>query len=438
MCGKEKRMMKKYLIETYGCQMNTAESNAIEILLKGRGLESTDNPDEADAVIINTCSVRKTAENRIWGRLGFYSAIKKKRPLKIVVTGCMASRLREEFKKDAPFVDFVATNEDKDKIASYLAGEEEERDDKYSFLSSYYKEGEFSSYIPIMNGCNNFCSYCIVPYVRGREVSRDTASIIEEVKFLESKGVREITLLGQNVNSYSSTYNGRDIDFPTLLDLIVPLLDNIHFVRFESPHPKDFSDHLIETIRDNKRICSHIHLPMQSGSSRILELMNRHTTREKFIELVEKMYATIPSLTLSTDVIVGFPTETVEEYEETLSMMEIMHPSEAFMYYYNPREGTRAEKMDGQIDIKTKTERLEKLIEKQLERQRVIRENSLPLERECLITSSSRDDESRFLCRDEHNFYYSVKPNKTHKIGDIICVKATTLSGNTFRGDEID
>ncbi len=350
----------------------------------------------------------------------------------------MASRLREEFKKDAPFVDFVATNEDKDKIASYLQGGEEERDEKYSFLSSYYKEGEFSSYIPIMNGCNNFCSYCIVPYVRGREVSRDTASIIEEVKFLESRGVREITLLGQNVNSYSSTYNGREIDFPTLLDLIVPLLDNIHFVRFESPHPKDFSSHLIETIRDNKRICSHIHLPMQSGSSRILELMNRHTTRGKFIELVEKMYSIIPSLTLSTDVIVGFPSETEDEYEETLSMMEIMHPSEAFMYYYNPREGTRAEKMDGQIDIKTKTERLERLIEKQLERQKIIRENSLPLERECLITSLSRDDESRFLCRDEHNFYYSVMPDKNHNIGDIIRVKATTLSGNTFRGDEID
>lgn len=418
--------------------MNTAESNAIEILLKGRGLESTIKPDEADAVIINTCSVRKTAENRIWGRLGFYSAIKKKRPLTIVVTGCMASRLRDEFKKDAPFVDFVATNEDKDKIASYLAGEGEERDDKYSFLSSYYKEGEFSSYIPIMNGCNNFCSYCIVPYVRGREVSRDCESIIEEVKFLESKGVREITLLGQNVNSYSSTYKGKEIDFPSLLELIAPHLKNICYVRFESPHPKDFSSHLIETIRDNERICSHIHLPMQSGSSRILELMNRHTTREKFISLVETMYDRIPSLTLSTDVIVGFPSETEEEYEETLSMMEIMHPTEAFMYYFNPREGTRAEKMDGQIDIKTKTERLERLIKEQLERQKIIRENSLPLERECLITTQSRDDETRYLSRDEHNYYYSVKPVKVHKPGDIIRVRTNELSGNTFRGDEID
>ncbi len=418
--------------------MNTAESNAIEILLKGRGLESTENCDEADAVIINTCSVRKTAENRIWGRLGFYWAIKKKRPFTIVVTGCMASRLREDFKKEAPFVDFVATNEDKDKIASYLSGEDEKSDDKYSFLSSYYKEGEFSSYIPIMNGCNNFCSYCIVPYVRGREVSRPVESVLEEVKFLESKGVREITLLGQNVNSYSSNYKEKEIDFPTLLELIIPLLDNIHYVRFESPHPKDFSLKLIETIRDSERICSHIHLPMQSGSTRILSLMNRHTTREKFIELVASMYDKIPSLTLSTDVIVGFPSETEKEYEETLSMMQIMHPTEAFMYYYNPREGTRAEKMDGQIDIKTKTERLERLIFEQLERQKSIRENSLPLERWCLITSPSRDDGARFLARDEHNFYYSVKPTAEHKSGDIILVRATQLSGNTFRGDEIE
>lgn len=418
--------------------MNTAESNAIEMLLKGRGLESTDNPDEADSVIINTCSVRKTAENRIWGRLGFYWAIKKKRPLTIVVTGCMASRLKEDFKKDAPYVDFVATNEEKDRIASYLSGEEEESADSYSFLSSYYKEGEFSSYIPIMNGCNNFCSYCIVPYVRGREISRDVESIIEEVKFLESKGVREITLLGQNVNSYSSTYKGKQIDFPTLLELIVPHLKSIHFLRFESPHPKDFSMHLIETIRDNDRICSHIHLPMQSGSTRILSLMNRHTTREKFIELVDTMYDKIPSLTLSTDVIVGFPSETEKEYEETLSMMEIMHPTEAFMYYYNPREGTRAEKMDGQIDRKTKTERLERLINEQLERQKIIRENSLPLERVSLITTQSRDDETRFLARDEHNYYYSVKPKREHKPGDIIRVLSNELSGNTFRGDEIE
>ena len=183
--------------------MNVAESNAIELLLKGRGMESTDEPMDADVVIINTCSVRKTAENRIWGRLGFYSAVKKKRSQALMVTGCMASRLREELKKECPFVDYVVSNEDKAEIPDLILGKKESEKDSYSFLSSHYHEGEFSSYIPIMNGCNNFCSYCIVPYVRGREVSRDVESIVEEVKFLDSKGVKEITLLGQNVNSFT-------------------------------------------------------------------------------------------------------------------------------------------------------------------------------------------------------------------------------------------
>ncbi len=430
--------MKKYLIETYGCQMNTAESNAIETLLKGRGLESTENPDEADAVIINTCSVRKTAENRIWGRLGFYHAIKNKRSLTLVVTGCMASRMKDEMKREAPFVDFVATNEEKDRIADYIAGESILSGNKYSFLTSYYKEGEFSSYIPIMNGCNNFCSYCIVPYVRGREMSRDVESIIEEVKFLESRGVREVTLLGQNVNSYSSTYKGEAVDFPRLLEIITPYMHNILWVRFESPHPKDFSSHLIDVIATNEKVSSHIHLPMQSGSTRILTLMNRHTTREKFLSLVEDMYARIPGLTLSTDVIVGFPTETEEEYEETLSMMDAMNPSEAFMYYYNPREGTRAASMEGQIDENTKKERLEKLINLQLERQKKIRENSLPLTVTAIITNESRDDRERYLCRDEHNYYYSIEPLGKHNPGDKVRLKADVLQGNTFRGVEIE
>lgn len=428
--------MKKFLIETYGCQMNIAESNAISTMLIGRGLESTDIPNDADIVIINTCSVRKTAENRIWGRLGFYSAIKKKRDIILILTGCMASRLKDELKKEAPYIDFVATNEEKDKIVEFVFGNKLDSD-KYSFLDSYYKEGEFTSFIPIMNGCNNFCSYCIVPYVRGREVSRDVESIINEVIFLDSKGVKEVTLLGQNVNSYSSFYNNEKVDFPSLLEIITSYMKNIEWVRFESPHPKDFSDHLINVIATNKKVAKHIHLPMQSGNSRILSLMNRHTTREKFSLLVEKMYSTIPSLTLSTDVIVGFPSESEEEYEETLSMMEKLNCTEAFMYYYNPREGTLAAKMNDQIDLEIKTKRLERLISEQLERQKRIRESILPFKTRALITGLSKDDKDRFLCRDEHNYYFSVESKSGKKIGDMIDIYATSLSGNTFRGEEI-
>ena len=221
----------KYLIESYGCQLNMAESNAIELLLKGRGLEATENAGEADAVIINTCSVRKTAENRIWGRLGFYSAIKKRRKLILIVTGCMAERMQEELKKEAPYVDFVIGTNEKSRIPEFILGSPFEHSDKYTFLSSYYKEGEFSSYVPIMNGCNNFCSYCIVPYVRGREISRPVEDIISEIEFLDSKGVREITLLGQNVNSYSYEYQGKHVDFPTLLEIILPYLKNNYLLQ---------------------------------------------------------------------------------------------------------------------------------------------------------------------------------------------------------------
>lgn len=430
--------MHTYLIETYGCQMNVAESNAIELLLKGRGMESVSEPLDADVVIINTCSVRKTAENRIWGRLGFYSAVKKKRKQLLIVTGCMASRMREELKKECPFVDFVVSNDDKSQLPSLIFNNDEEKNNNYSFLASHYKEGDFSSYIPIMNGCNNFCSYCIVPYVRGREVSRDVESIIEEVKLMDEKGVKEITLLGQNVNSYSSSYNGESVDFPRLLEIITKYMNNILWVRFESPHPKDFSDDLIRVIRDNKKVAKHIHLPMQSGNTRILELMNRHTTREKFIALIEKMKSEIPSLTLSTDVIVGFPSETEEEYLDTLSMMEKMECTEAFMYYFNPREGTRAEKMEGQIEESVKIKRLERLINEQLERQKRIKTQSLPFETVGIVTTVTRDDSSRYLLRTEHNEYVSFLPKVSHKNGDIVYVKATELNGNTFRGEEIE
>lgn len=428
----------KYLIESYGCQLNIAESNAIELLLQGRGVEKTENPEEADAVIINTCSVRKTAENRIWGRLGFFSAIKKKRRLILIVTGCMAQRLQDELKKEAPFIDMVIGTNEKASIPDFILGDRLEDSDKYTFLSSYYKEGEFSSYVPIMNGCNNFCSYCIVPYVRGREVSRPVDDILKEIDFLEEKGVREICLLGQNVNSYSAFYNGQTIDFPTLLELIVPRLKSILWVRFESPHPKDFSDHLIDVIAKEDRVAKHIHLPMQAGNTRILRLMNRKTTREDFIALVEKMKSNIPGLTLATDVMTGFPTETDEEYEETLSMMEIMECTEAFMYYFNPREGTRAAAMEGQIDESVKVKRLERLISEQIERQKRIKNEMLPFKTRAIITGVSRDEKDRYLARDEHNSYFSVESTLKHSSGDVICVSATELSGNTFRGKEIE
>lgn len=426
----------RYLIESYGCQLNMAEADAMDAILRGRGLESVSDPDKADVVIINTCSVRKSAENRIWGRLGFYSAMKRKHPMRLIVTGCMAERMKEELKQEAPFIDAVIGTNEKAEIPDYILGSALDEADGYRFLPSYHKDGEWSSYVPIMNGCNNFCSYCIVPYVRGREVSRKVEDVIAEIERLEADGVREITLLGQNVNSYHSTYRGRDVDFPTLLEIITPYLSSIIFVRFESPHPKDFSDHLISVIADNDRIASHIHLPMQSGSTRILQLMNRKTTREAFLSLADRMKERIPSLTLSTDVMVGFPGETEEEYEETLSAMDALGCTEAFMYYFNPREGTKAATMEGQLDEGVKVRRLERLISEQLERQRRIKERMLPFTARAIVTGESRDDGSMYLARGEHNDYFAFTPSSPHKAGDVVTIDASELSGNTFRGAE--
>ena len=426
----------RYLIESYGCQLNMAEADAMDAILRGRGLESVSDPDKADVVIINTCSVRKSAENRIWGRLGFYSAMKRKHPMRLIVTGCMAERMKEELKQEAPFIDAVIGTNEKAEIPDYILGSALDEADGYRFLPSYHKDGEWSSYVPIMNGCNNFCSYCIVPYVRGREVSRKVEDVIAEIERLESDGVREITLLGQNVNSYHSTYQGRDVDFPTLLEIITPYLSSIIFVRFESPHPKDFSDHLISVIADNDRIASHIHLPMQSGSTRILQLMNRKTTREAFLSLADRMKERIPSLTFSTDVMVGFPGETEEEYEETLSAMEALGCTEAFMYYFNPREGTKAATMEGQLDEGVKVRRLERLISEQLERQRRIKERMLPFTARAIVTGESRDDGAMYLARGEHNDYFAFTPSSPHKAGDVVTIDASELSGNTFRGAE--
>ena len=424
----------KYLLESYGCQMNMAEAAALDNELVKGGLEKTENAEDADAVIINTCSVRKSAEDRIWGRLSYFGHLKKSKKLKLVVTGCMAERLHEDLKKTAPFVDAVIGTNEKLSILSYIADDRLERAERYSFEKSYYQEGDYSSFVPIMNGCNNFCSYCIVPYVRGREISRSVEDVLAEVRFLDSKGVKEITLLGQNVNSYD--YNG--LDFPGLLKLIVKELNSIQWVRFESPHPKDFSPELIHLIATEPRIASHIHLPMQSGSTRILKLMNRKAGREDFIALVDRMRAEIPELTFATDVMVGFPSETEEEYEETLSMMEYLHPLEAFMYYYNLREGTPAARMEHQIDEKTKGRRLQNLIDIQMERLFAEKRERVGMVSKVLVTGNTRDDRSKYLGRNEHNEMFSFSSPCPLTAGRMVTVKAVGLKGNTYIGEVCD
>lgn len=433
---KRPKTIEKYWFETYGCQMNIAESEALEMQLKGIGLTAAEKCEEADISIINTCSVRQSAENRVWGRIGNYSRIKTDHPMILVVMGCMAERLKDSLKKDAPQVDYVFGTNDKLKIVDVALGKRRfQRDESYGFLDNYYKEGDVSTFVPIMNGCNNFCTYCIVPYTRGRECSRPLEAVLKEVKFLDSKGVKEISLLGQNVNSYNYVdEDGNTIKFPQLLERVCEVAGNIEWIRFESPHPKDFSDELIEVIKKEKKVAKHIHLPIQSGSDRILKIMNRRYDSAKLITLIDKLRAAVPEITFSTDVMVGFPSETEEELADSQKMMNYLRCTEAFMYYWNPREGTPATEMDGQIPDDIKKARLQSIIDRQ---QEIFGEEKAKMAHgvhRVLVTKVSRDDENKYLGRGEHNEMVAFTHDDSVKIDDVAEVEYLSTKGNTILG----
>jgi tRNA-2-methylthio-N6-dimethylallyladenosine synthase len=416
--------------------MNTAESNALEAALQEVGMLPADKAEEADCVIINTCSVRKTAENRIWGRIGFFKHLKEQHPLTLVITGCMAERLGDDFLKEAPSVDLVVGTNDKQRIAALLSGGSDERDAHYSFTESYHKQGEVKSYVPIMNGCDNYCSYCIVPYVRGREISRSPRSVYDEIDRLEQLGVKEITLLGQNVNSYRFAENGRIVHYPELLSSIASRVKSIKWIRFESPHPKDFSEDLIQVIAQEPVIAKHLHIPMQSGSTHVLELMNRKYTRERYLDLIKSLRTAVPDMTFTTDVMVGFPGETEEDFNETLAVMREVRFLESFMYYYNPREGTAAVGFNNQIDAKIKMRRLQTLIDQQriITHEEKIKRSHATVE--VLVEQISRKKGTAFLSRTEHDEMVVFTPSSKRSIGDIVTVDITGLSGNTYTAVE--
>ncbi len=421
-----------YWLETYGCQMNVAESNALEQTLQAAGLKPADSAETADCVILNTCSVRKTAENRIWGRIGFFQHVKEQHPLTLIVTGCMAERLGDQFLKDAPAVDHVLGTHDKQRIVAVLSGASDERDEGHLFNEDHHKPGDIRSYVPIMNGCDNFCAYCIVPYVRGREVSRSPSSIIEEIDRLESAGVREVTLLGQNVNSYRFEQGGKRYGFPDLLSDIAARCSSIAWLRFESPHPKDFSADLIDLAATEPKIAKHLHIPMQSGSTRILTLMNRKYDRERYVGLIDDLIHRHAAFTFTTDVMVGFPSETEDDFQQTMSVMAQVRFLEAFMYYFNPREGTAAEGMADQVPVATRMDRLARLI--QFQREVTIQQKTQRCGREvlALVEQPSKKTITQWLARTEHDEMVVIDGYAALEPGDMVTVKLERLKGNTY------
>ena len=361
---------KKLFIETYGCQMNVADSEVIASIMQMAGYSPCESLEEADAVFMNTCSIRDNAEQKILNRLEFFHSLRKKRKHLIVgVLGCMAERVKNDLIENH-HVDLVAGPDAyltlPDLISAVEAGEkainvELSTTETYrDVIPSRICGNHISGFVSIMRGCNNFCHYCIVPYTRGRERSRDVESILKEVKDLEKKGYKEVTLLGQNVNSY-----GRNLEHPmTFAQLLqeIEKIEGLERIRFMTSHPKDLSDELIEVMKNSQKICNHLHLPLQSGSSRILKIMNRHYDKEHYLELVDKIRAAVPDIALTTDIIVGFPGETEEDFEETMDVVRRVRYDSAFTFIYSKRTGTPAATMDDQIPEEVIKERFDRLL----------------------------------------------------------------------------
>ena len=366
-------MSKKVYIETYGCQMNVADSEVVVSILSKAGYEPTENIKDAGLILINTCSIRDNAEQRIWGRLKAISHLKKqKNDLRIGIIGCMAERLKEKLIETDQLVDMVV-GPDAYRDLPFLVTEAEgghktvnvllSHEETYADISPVRMDKNgVSSFVSIMRGCNNMCAYCVVPYVRGAERSRNPESVLKEVKELFETGYGEVTLLGQNVDSYNWNNGTGIMGFPELLEKVA-LINPLLRVRFSTSHPKDISDELLYTISRNNNICKHIHLPAQSGSSRILKLMNREYTREWYMDRVKAIHAIIPECSLSTDMITGFCTETEEDHKESLSLMEWAGFDFAYMFKYSERPGTKAaRKLIDNVSESVKAERLSEMI----------------------------------------------------------------------------
>jgi tRNA-2-methylthio-N6-dimethylallyladenosine synthase len=437
--------LKKYHITTFGCQMNVHDSEVLAGILEKLGYTSASSPQEADLVLLNTCCVRENAENRLYGNIGNLKALKDENPDCIIgVCGCMVQQptVVEKIRETYPQVDLVFGTHNLHELPKLLEKIEQERSEVYEVWDS---EGEiheglpvkrndpYKAWVTIMYGCNNFCSYCIVPYVRGRERSRQPKDILTEIKDLAASGVKEVTLLGQNVNSYGKDLNDQDWNFAKLLEKIAAL--EIARIRFQTSHPKDLSDELIRVMADHQNICRHLHLPVQAGSSRILKLMNRNYTKESYLALVEKIKSKIPGLALTTDIIVGFPGETEEDFQDTLDLVEKVRFDGAFTFIYSPRTGTPAAKLEDPTPEVDKKSRLNRLIEIQ---NRISYEKNQALIgslSEVLVEGVSEKNPAVWSGRNTQNKLIHFKPAAGIKQGDLAVVRITGAQTFTLEGE---
>ncbi len=435
--------MKKYYISTFGCQMNVHDSEKMAGILKSEGYTETDSAKNANIVIFNTCSIRQKAEQKFFSELGRIKSLKQKRPdLKIAVTGCIAQQEGARLLQRASHVDYVIGPQNINALKSVVAVNQNAgiiavEDNPYIAdmeLPADRKDG-VRAWVNIMYGCNNFCSYCIVPYTRGREKSRASQNIINEIKELSEKGYKEVTLLGQNVNSYKS-----NINFPELLKEINKI-NKIKRIRFVTSHPKDLSDDLIYAIRDLDKVCEHIHLPLQSGSSKILALMNRRYTYEDYQKKIEKLRLEIPEIAITSDIIAGFPQETDEDHKETIRALAEIEFDGIYAFKFSPRQGTKASTMNEQISDDIKSERLAKILELQNEITERKNRELKGTQEEVLVEGHDDKNTGKFKGRTRTNkivnitLKNNIKLTDNIKSGDFVIVKIIGPLRHSLEGE---
>lgn len=436
--------MKHFFIETYGCQMNFADSEIVASVLKEIGYEVTDSVDNADLILLNTCSIREKAEQRIWNRLKHLHALRRRNTgLRIAVIGCMAERMKDKLIDGQFAVDIVAgpdayrdlpnliqLSSSGQKAANIQLSKEETYEDIEPIR---YDTNGVSAFISIMRGCENFCSYCVVPYTRGRERSRNPYTIVDECKRLIESGYKEVTLLGQNVNSYK----WENVGFPELMQMIANVSPELR-IRFCTSHPKDLSNELLKVIAANDNICKAIHLAVQSGSTKVLKSMNRKYTREWYLDRVEAIRQIVPNCALSTDIIAGFCGETEEDHRETLSLMEIAAFDHAFMFQYSERSGTLSAKtMKDDVSDEDKNRRLEEIISKQQKLALLSNQQDVGTETTVLVESVSKKSVEMLSGRNSQNKVV-IFPRGNHNIKDYVKVRITNCTPATLIGELID
>ncbi|MDA3820780.1 MAG: tRNA (N6-isopentenyl adenosine(37)-C2)-methylthiotransferase MiaB [Candidatus Delongbacteria bacterium] len=437
---------KSYYIETFGCQMNIADSEVVAAVLYDAGYSQVQQPEAADLVLLNTCAVRDNAEQRVWNKLQHFKGLKKKhKPLKIGILGCMAQRVGNGFEQ-SKVVDFIAGPDSYRNLPelikqtsseAFASALELSRTETYeALLPRRIDQSKLSGFVSITRGCNNFCSYCIVPYTRGRERSRNPGDVLNEIDDLQQKGYKEITLLGQNVNSYHQEEDGQSTGFTGLLTSIATQFPKLR-IRFTTSHPKDISDALIETIAGHSNICNHIHLPVQSGSNDVLKIMNRGYTREWYLDRIHKIKTVIPGCGLSTDVFAGFPGETEADHKASMSLMQQVKFDSAFMFRYSERPGTYAAKhLKDDVPEETKIRRLNELITLQNQLSLESNKNVTGKHFDILIEGKSKRSDKDVFGRTETNKLVIV-PDNNYKPGNIIKVIIGSYTSATLFGKAI-